>query len=99
LTQKKINNHIDYLSPLAHHLILNIMKRHQKEFGPSNKKDKRRQKRLTKHHLIPKERVKLGTVPEDESDRSYSKVLMLWRNRHDYWHYLFGNLTIFRPLF
>lgn len=60
------------------------------------KKDYRnkRLRRLTKHHLIPKERVKLNTVPEDEIDRSYSKVLILWRNRHDYWHYLFGNLTI-----
>lgn len=46
------------------------------------------------HHLIPKERVKLNTVPENEQDRDYNRVLMLWRLRHDAFHILFHNMTL-----
>lgn len=49
---------------------------------------------LSNHHLIPKERVKLGTVPLDEIYQDYNRVLTLWRDRHNYWHYLFRNMTI-----
>ena len=55
---------------------------------------KNKKKQLTKHHLIPKERVKLGTVYQDQTDEYFEGILHLWRERHDYWHLLFHNLTL-----
>lgn len=55
---------------------------------------KKKKRNLTRHHLIPKERVKLGDVPEEELDHNFSRVLMLWREKHDAWHFLFHNLTL-----
>lgn len=51
-------------------------------------------RKLTRHHLVPKERQKLHTVPENELDRNFERVLMLWRDKHDAWHFLFHNLTL-----
>lgn len=42
-------------------------------------------RRRSKHHLTPRSR-KGG----DEA----SNLLVLWRDQHDVWHYLFGNRTI-----
>ncbi len=40
---------------------------------------------LSKHHLIPKSRGGRSTA---------QNLLKLWRKRHDAWHYLFDNLTL-----
>ncbi len=40
---------------------------------------------LSKHHLHPKKRG--GT-------RHYSNILKLWRDRHDSWHYCFGQFNL-----
>ena len=59
-----------------------------------NRKNRKVNKKPTKHHLIPKERVKLHNIPENEVDRDYNRVLMLWRDRHDAFHILFHNMTL-----
>ena len=48
----------------------------------------------TKHHLIPKERIKDETLKYNFSDYAYPRVLRLWRSKHNWWHLLFGNLTL-----
>ena len=69
-----------------------------------NKHDRKRKKNhiyhpvtgsmLTKHHLVPKIRVKSGTHKDDWSVFEYARILHLWRDKHDSWHLLFGNLTL-----
>lgn len=49
---------------------------------------------LTKHHLIPKDRIKKETIKKDMSGYAHVRILHLWRNKHDAWHYLFHNLTL-----
>ena len=49
---------------------------------------------LSKHHLIPKHRVKQSTVPDEELERCFNRVLSLWRSKHDAWHHLFCNMTL-----
>lgn len=51
-------------------------------------------KEMSKHHLIPKQRVREKTVNKDLSSYAHVRILHLWRNKHDYWHYLFHNLTL-----
>jgi len=48
----------------------------------------------TRHHLIPRQRVKLKTVHEDHSKKSTERILNLWRDKHSAWHFLFHNLSI-----
>jgi len=57
-------------------------------------KRQRRVHHLTKHHLCPKERIKLHTAHKDQSRENFSRVLMLWRDKHNSWHHLFHNLTL-----
>lgn len=45
----------------------------------------RRPKRLTKHHLTPSCRGG-KTTPEN--------ILYIWRDKHEMFHFLFGNLTL-----
>ena len=58
------------------------------------KKLTRMSRKLTRHHLIPKERKKLHTVPYSERHFDDQRVLMLWRYKHDVWHTLFHNMTL-----
>lgn len=51
-------------------------------------------RQLTRHHLTPKQRVKEKTVDKDLSVYADVRILHLWREKHDYWHYLFHNLTL-----
>lgn len=50
--------------------------------------------RITRHHLIPKERHKLKTASVNQANLHIDTVLKLWRDKHDYWHKLFGNMTL-----
>ena len=58
--------------------------RHSKT-GRHEKVFKYKRVKLTKHHLTPKERMGTGEP---------SNILMLWRDRHDYFHKIFGNRTL-----
>ena len=49
---------------------------------------------LTRHHLIPKERIRKRTLKQNYTVDDYEKVLRLWYKKHQYWHFLFGNLTL-----
>lgn len=49
---------------------------------------------MSRHHLIPKDRVRKGTHKKDESKQHYEAILKLWRDRHDAWHFLFKNMTL-----
>lgn len=44
---------------------------------------------LSRHHLIPKSRKK-----DQKKIREIKYVLKLWRDRHNYWHFLFKNMTL-----
>ena len=55
---------------------------------------KNKDRKLTRHHLIPKERKKLGTARKDISDDQFNRILWLWDDSHEMWHKLFKNLTI-----
>jgi len=57
------------------------------------RKSKRRNYK-SRHHLVPKERVKLKNYNENQVDEHLQRVLMLWRIKHDAWHVLFHNLTL-----
>lgn len=50
--------------------------------------------RITRHHLIPKERKKLKTVTQNQASLHIDSVLKLWRDKHTHWHALFGNMTL-----
>ena len=58
------------------------------------KEIKKKRNVLSRHHLVPKERVKLKTVPTEERCKDFNRVLMLWRDKHDIWHKLFHNMTL-----
>lgn len=49
---------------------------------------------ISRHHLIPKERVKKGTHKTDQSKKHHDAVLKLYRDKHDAWHFLWGNMTL-----
>ncbi len=49
---------------------------------------------LTKHHLTPKQRVKEDSIKHDRSVYADVRILKLWRDKHDYWHYFFHTLTL-----
>jgi len=48
----------------------------------------------SKHHLVPKERMKLKNYNENQVNEHLQRVLILWRTKHDAWHVLFHNLTL-----
>lgn len=53
-----------------------------------------RHNKITRHHLIPKQRKKLKTYKVNQVDLHIDEVLHLWRNKHDYWHFLFKNMCL-----
>lgn len=55
---------------------------------------KKRKNHLGRHHLCPKERFKLHTEYQNQVRENFSRVLMLWRDKHNSWHHLFHNLTL-----
>lgn len=50
--------------------------------------------KITRHHLIPKERKNKKTVFKNQTSLHIDTVLKLWRDKHDHWHALFGNMTL-----
>ncbi len=56
--------------------------------------NKRTNQVMTKHHLYPKVRKKTKTLQENQVNQNYDIILKLWRDRHDYFHQLFGTMTI-----
>lgn len=50
--------------------------------------------KITRHHLIPKERQKKKTHGQNQVKLHFDAVLKLWRERHSAWHFLFGNMTL-----
>lgn len=55
---------------------------------------KRRKNYISRHHLCPKERLKLHTENENQVRENYHRILNLWRDKHNAWHLLFHNLTL-----
>ena len=53
-----------------------------------------KKKRTTRHHLTPKSRLKFRTLYNDMSVVEYERILRLYRDKHNAWHILFGNLTL-----
>lgn len=50
--------------------------------------------RITRHHLIPKERQKNKTTKDNQAHLHFDTVLKLYRDNHDAWHQLFKNMTL-----
>lgn len=57
-------------------------------------KHSRKRSYLSNHHLVPKERVHDHTQHLDFSHIEESRILRLWRDKHDAFHLLFHNLTL-----
>jgi hypothetical protein len=53
-----------------------------------------KKERITRHHIIPKSRVKDGTARDDQSWIRYPRILRLFREQHSAWHFLFSNATL-----
>lgn len=54
----------------------------------------KRDKTITRHHLVPKEKVKNETYNQDYTKKDFDKVLKMFRYKHTFWHIIFGNLTL-----
>lgn len=53
-----------------------------------------RQNKLTRHHLIPRERKKNKTIKENQTEIHLDAIIYLWRDKHDAWHKLFKNMCL-----
>lgn len=53
--------------------------------GFSRSKKSRKARRLTRHHI---------TAKTNGGNNHRSNIIMLWRDRHSYWHALFGNRSL-----
>jgi hypothetical protein len=49
---------------------------------------------ITRHHLIPGERVRNKTYDDDHTELHFEAILKLWKEKHYHWHALFHNLTL-----
>lgn len=54
----------------------------------------KKKRKTTRHHLTPKSRLKFRTLYNDMSVVEYERILKLWRDKHNAWHFLFSNLTL-----
>lgn len=52
----------------------------------------RNKRQSSRHHLYPKSRIKDGSIRN--CSVLYDYTLRLWRDKHSYWHFLFGNMSI-----
>ena len=55
---------------------------------------KGKQQRRTRHHVIPRERIKKRTYPINQTGLHIDAVVKLWSEKHIAWHTLFKNMTL-----